>query len=144
MGLPPRVQGHLDHARHNERFLDLLLAEILPRHREYADWALVVMFYTAVHFVNAVLLAEQGVAPTRHLTPPGVTSGPQMGRNELVTLHFDPDTATAYKELYDLSRQTRYRAVFRLPGDALAFVQLHRVHLERVKSACLERLGLPG
>ena len=53
--------GHLEKARHNERFLRTFDIDTTP----YLDWVAVVAFYAAVHFLEA-LLAKSPIHPTDH------------------------------------------------------------------------------
>lgn len=55
----PPAASHLEQARHNANFYATIDKAVC------ADWAITVLFYTALHYVDA-LLAQQGVHPTSH------------------------------------------------------------------------------
>jgi uncharacterized protein (UPF0332 family) len=91
--MAPTVQDHLDQAQHNESFLndfDLL-------NTAYRDWAFTVVFYAAVHYIDAFLLAKN--------------QNPANHGQRLRAISQDADLSLYYKHyrhLYDDSREVRY------------------------------------
>lgn len=125
---------HLDHARHNEKFLDHLIKVVLPSNPRFADWALVVVFYAALHYTKAAILRDHNEFAPHHVTH---LRGdvPYRGHNDLVREHI-PAIRTNYRELYELSQEARYRSFFKAPGDSVAEVRRTRQTLDDIKSAC--------
>lgn len=95
----PDPQDHFDHAAHNERLLDVLENELLPRHPEFLDWAIVVTFYTALHYTKAALLRDHGLVSPRHRAYHDAQDELHPGHNDLVREHFEIDVRQAYKEI---------------------------------------------
>jgi len=90
--MPPE-NDHRRQAEHKKQFLDWLDPDVIP----YLDWAVTVMFYTALHFVEW-LLATQGLHSNAH-----DNRHQAMGRvSELRPIY--PD----YRELETPSRRSRY------------------------------------
>lgn len=86
-------ENHLFKAESNDRFLnsfDLYSGDFL-------DWAVVVIFYTALHYVDAYLATRGYVEIT----------GGHRGRNLLVSQHLEP-IESAYMNLYWAGRNARY------------------------------------
>jgi len=85
------------------------VAEHLRRETEFEDWALVALYYSALHLVDSVLADDPDLPkdernPRKHS---GVKPG-QRGRNQLVGKLFPFAPRKAYRSLEDLSRRTRY------------------------------------
>ena len=92
---PPSPQTHFDHASHNERLVDILEHDLLPRNPEFLDWAIVVTFYAALHYTKAALIRDQGAFSPHHR---GYRDGDgvfQEGHNDLVHRYFPIDVRTA-------------------------------------------------
>ena len=88
--MPPGPEHqHVEKAKHNERFLETILTST------FYVWIVVVTFYTALHFVDA-LLAKKNYHPSSH-----------HKRNQLVA-KFLPDVSEDYLVLYSRSRRVRY------------------------------------
>lgn len=92
-----RAEYHLEVAHH------------LHKSTEYADWALVALYYAALHHVDAVLANDPDLPkderhPRKHS---GVEVG-SRGRNQLVRAQMPPRIRRAYRQLEELSRRTRY------------------------------------
>lgn len=63
-------EEHFDQALHNETFLRYLVDGVLTKRSEFADWALVVVFYAALHFTKGKILRDhRQVARTHRDTP---------------------------------------------------------------------------
>lgn len=97
----PSVQQHIQQANHNERLrqqLDTL---------NIIDWTITVMFYTALHKVDA-FLANVNIHPKKH------TSGDpnDFGRNQYVNTFFPLDKHKSYCRLYNASRNARYEVTY--------------------------------
>jgi hypothetical protein len=134
----PNPQVHFDHAAHNERLLDVLEGDLLPRHPEFLDWAIVVTFYAALHYTKAALIRDHHAFAPHHRGYRDEHGVLHDGNNDLVHQHFELDVRTAYKELFDRAQEARYRPLYR-KRDSLGTTQqlaLYRVHLETIKAAC--------
>ncbi len=89
----PSERVHRHQAEHNKQFLEWLDLDVT----EYLDWAVTVIFYTALHFVEW-LLATKGLHSDTH-----DNRHQAMGRvSELRPIY--PD----YRELETQSRRSRY------------------------------------
>lgn len=130
---------HREHAEHNERLLDILEEAILPHHPEFLDWAIVVVFYAALHYTKYALLRDHGARAVSHRGHIDGAGAWVDGHNDLVRAHLPEDARVAYKELFDRAQEARYRPFFRKAQSLGAAQQLtlFRVHLETVKAACL-------
>lgn len=137
----PDPQVHFDHAAHNERLLDILEQEFLPRHPEFLDWAIVVTFYAALHYTKGALLRDHGVYAVHHVGHSDPTTGRFVpGHTELVRQHFDRNVRAAYNELFHRSTEARYRPFYKKAATSVpahAQLALFRVQLETIKAACL-------
>jgi hypothetical protein len=92
----PSESVHRRQAEHNKQFLEWLDLDVT----EYLDWAVTVIFYTALHFVEW-LLATKGLHSDSH-----ANRHQAMGRvSELKPIW--PD----YRELETQSRRSRYLGV---------------------------------
>ena len=56
----PSKERHLEQARHNRTFFKAIDLDAFP------DWAMTALFYTAIHYVDAVLAVESNTHPDRH------------------------------------------------------------------------------
>jgi len=89
----PSENVHRRQAEHNKQFLDWLNLDVTP----YLDWAVTIMFYTALHLAEW-LLATKGYHSDSH-----ENRHQAMGRvSELRPIY--PD----YRELETQSRRSRY------------------------------------
>lgn len=87
-----RVQRHLTQWKHNRQFAKTIDVT-------YRDWQINVIFYTALHVVDAAL-ASLGLTVTEHAQ-----------RNDLVRTNGSlAAVRTQYLDLYRISRVTRYDA----------------------------------
>lgn len=88
----PGVQTHLEQARHNEAFLQRIDSDT------YSDWVVTVLFYAALHYVDAYL-AKQG-----HADP-----GDHDTRDDLIRQFADTRLVwREYSRLKSFSRSSRY------------------------------------
>ena len=95
----PNVQFHIKKARRNEDFYTLHKLEASG----FNDWAIVVLFYTLMHYVDAVL--KQDTSLSNDLRDPGGHSDRKIAIAKCSKL--DP-IANNYLVLYDRSREARY------------------------------------
>jgi len=108
------VQEHLQQARHNEELAYQLSSPPL----EAYDWAITVLFYGVLHFVDAYLLQRHGIMPKGHTAGWDRRTGQRIpGRNDYVRQHL-PQIASAYQFLYSASRRARYEGVYLGPNSA--------------------------
>ncbi|WP_428938737.1 hypothetical protein [Fontivita pretiosa] len=85
-----RVKQHVDQWRHNRRFAKTIAAE-------FRDWQINVIFYTALHVIDAALASL------------GVTVADHQQRNDQVRNNASfAAIRTQYLDLYRISRITRY------------------------------------
>jgi len=105
------VQEHLQQAHHNEDLARKLGSQPL----EAYDWAITVLFYCVLHFVDAYLLDRHNITPGGHTAT--WKKGQRIpGRNEYVKLHLT-QIYDAYKILYDASRLARYEGAYLTPNS---------------------------
>lgn len=90
------IAEHLEKAGHNLAFLNTIDAA----NDTCADWAIVVLFYRALHLVSAVIHSEAQDHGTNH-----------KQRWKQVHAVFSPPTAQSYLRLYSRSRELRYDEV---------------------------------
>ena len=120
-------QDHVETAEENDRLARSLLApamaEGLPR--PPCEWATVIGFYAAVHYVNAYLWERHGIAPRDH------TERAYHVRHDRILRR----CALAYARLADAGYKSRYIPRFRI-APARAY-QLVHVDLANVWSVVL-------
>lgn len=96
------AQDHLIKARRNADFLALIpLSD-----DSYADWAIVVLFYRALHLVSALLHVRGAEHGANHAQ-----------RNAAVQEAFSRSIGTSYLRLYSRSRLVRYEQTASLLAD---------------------------
>jgi hypothetical protein len=71
---------------------------------QYQDWVSVVGFYSALHYVDAYLIARHGIHRIHH-----------EERNTDVSTLME-DIKTAYLNLYDLGKNSRYGSLEDMPS----------------------------
>jgi hypothetical protein len=90
------IAEHLEKARHNLAFLDTMdVAD-----DTFADWAIVVLFYRALHLVSIVIHSEGRDHGSSHAE-----------RQRSVDAVFTLATAQSYRRLRSRSRIVRYESV---------------------------------
>ena len=99
MALSTVAQAHINHARRNYDLYRKLRSE-----GEFLDWALTVLFYSALHLVTAHACEEHAALDNDH------ASLRRYVAQNLLSLR------RAYKDLEDASRDCRYE--MRIPDDA--------------------------
>ena len=98
----PRLAEHILQAEKNERLYDNLLGT------EFNDWAVVSLFYAALHYVDAYFVHRVGVSPSNH-----------SARNRLISMTIElVDIEMHYRELYARSLDARYNIVAVSEDDA--------------------------
>jgi hypothetical protein len=90
------IDEHLVKARHNLAFLSAIDAS----RGAFSDWAVVVLFYRALHLVSAVIHRMGGDHGNTH-----------RDRNRAVRAVLSPGAAMSYIRLYSRSRALRYEEV---------------------------------
>lgn len=91
----PSKEEHLAKATRNESF-----ADSLARNTKYFDWAVTVLYYAAVHYVDAVL-AVSSAHPEKHTE-----------RHALIATNGTLKRVyKEYRQLESVSRNARYRAL---------------------------------
>jgi hypothetical protein len=123
------VSQHFDQAQHNAA----LCATLDPDTTDFVDWYITLMFYEAVHYVDACALDKNGFVPYADHT----------GRFDFVQSDMGAIYAD-YELLYNLSRDTRYEehySLYRTPVYREIAKRLRTDELERIKQH-LRTLGL--
>ena len=92
--MPPRPE-HIRQADHNEGVFSRLDS------LDIIDWTITVMFYAALHRVDAYL-ARSNIYPTKH------NGSNPLGRNQYVSRILPTDEARNYLRLYNASKRSRY------------------------------------
>ena len=64
----PDTRVHLDQARHNEAFFSEMSLDL------YGDWAVTVLFYSALHYIDAYLAKMGHIDPGSHDVRDGLVS----------------------------------------------------------------------
>ena len=115
------VQEHLQQARHNET----LASQLGTPPIEAYDWAITVLFYAVLHFVDAYLLQQHGIVSRGHAATWNRQTGQRNpGRNDYVRQHLRQISGT-YKILYDASRLARYEGAYLGQNGARNYRPLH-------------------
>ena len=91
----PQLAEHILQAEKNERLFDNLIGT------EFNDWAVVSLFYAALHYVDAYFVERVGTSPSNH-----------RSRNRLISMTIElVSIETFYRELYARSLDARYNIV---------------------------------
>jgi hypothetical protein len=101
----------------------------------FADWALVVAFYAALHYTKAAILRDHNETSPTHVTRYDSRGVRYVGHNDLVREYLRAIN-TAYRDLFDLGLEARYRDYFKIPGNAVAEVRRQRKGLSNIKMTC--------
>jgi len=117
------TEEYIAQAAHNAE-----LARTLRKERkEYLDWAVTCLFYSAVHYINACLTKDGKDIPRRHV---GTDAG-AVGRTNIVqqdaslkTIYFD------YRHLDDESRDARYELRHPTPAEFDTYLMPKFVRIE--------------
>lgn len=96
----PLQQEHVSKAERNEKF-----AETVAK-TAYLDWATTILFYAALHFVDAIL-APSGIHPDNH-----TQRNEAIGNNATLL-----KIRSEYRTLETLSQNARYRSMNIDGGD---------------------------
>jgi hypothetical protein len=96
------IAEHLQKARHNLAFLNTIDAA----DDTFADWAIVILFYRALHLVSAVMHSQGRDHGSSHAE-----------RQRQVAAMFPPRTAQSYQRLRSRSRIVRYEQVRSTAAD---------------------------
>ena len=113
----PSRDEHITQARHNAAFYAAIDRVGFP------DWAVTVLFYTALHYVDALLAEKGNIDPTKHTLRSDVVSR----LAELKPVYGD------YEFLKNASYNSRYKPPTRFSA---AYIQnLETRHLAHVRGA---------
>lgn len=119
-----QLAEHIAQAEKNERLYENLIGT------EFNDWAVVSLFYAALHYVDAYFVQRIGVSPSNH-----------SARNYLVDSSLDlTEIRQAYSDLYRLSRDVRYE-IFPVSTDAAIRVKVWQ--FDTIRTHIRDLLGLP-
>ncbi|MBA2446594.1 MAG: hypothetical protein H0V51_01065 [Chloroflexi bacterium] len=104
--MDPKTSAHLETAARNRDIAALVAqSSSLDVQPPPFEWAVVVAFYSAVHYVNAYLWEKQRYEPPDH----------GARRNAVLRIAELRVADSAYANLRDLAHRARYRPRFRLP-----------------------------
>lgn len=92
-----------EHISHSERNLDFL-SKVNDSINERWDWQVTVCFYSALHLMNAHIVAKTGKNYLSHSQVAQVINP----FNELSVARLDEATYLSYNKLFQLSRRSRY------------------------------------
>ena len=110
---------HIALALHNEDVVKKLSNKPL----EMYDWAITVMFYCTLHFVDAYLIKTVLFTPESHTAI--MKNGKRRdGRNDSVKKYI-PLLSSNFNMLYDASRKARYEGAYRTPQSVGNFQKLY-------------------
>ena len=118
--MPTKVQ-HLKKATENESLSSLLNLAVPAA----SDWAITMLFYAAVHYVEA-FFSKSG----QHLKRHKLRANAIQGNAKLRPIYLD------YRELQTYSETARYQAVFFTSADVVPV----KKHLENVKNLVIPLL----
>ncbi len=62
----PSEAQHIVKAEHNERFFIAISEGLQSSYGQYHDWVVTVMFYSALHYIDAYLARVWGIHPETH------------------------------------------------------------------------------
>ena len=118
----PLQAEHISKADRNEAFA------VTVSKTAYLDWAVTIIFYSALHYVDAVL-AVSGIHPDNH-----AQRGAAIGTNATLRV-----VRGEYRILETLSQNARYRSM-RIDGGDLQEAQKN---FDTLKAHLRSRMGLP-
>lgn len=118
----PGTAQHLEQAQHNERFFSGIDTDT------YSDWAVIALFYSALHYVDAYL-AKEGI-----VDPGGHDSRDEFVRRYPTTRAIWPQ----YRRLKSFSMSARYYAARFARGEVKG---LERGSFEPIKRQISTALG---
>ena len=113
----PSTQSHLDQARRNVEFLSTIDRTRFP------DWAIVVLFYVALHYIDAALASQMPpVHPDRHQSRDNAVAS----STQLLSIYDE------YRKLKTDSFNARYNPPFR--GDSRMVGISETLYLGRIRT----------
>ena len=118
----PKQEDHLNQVSQNKAFLQSI------NRTAYPDWAITVIFYTALHYIDA-LLAKENVHPGSHDRRDNYVTR----RHELRTIAKD------YFRLKNSSRTARYNPPTKFTHQNVD--QLEMTHLKNIETQITPLLG---
>ncbi|MDO8689901.1 MAG: hypothetical protein Q7R39_07795 [Dehalococcoidia bacterium] len=127
----PSDQFHIEKAERNEEFYNSFGLSTST----FNEWAAVVLFYVAMHYVDAILAREAGIPSTfQHPTS-------HVRRNSALSMCPTLNSiASAYLHLYNRSREARYDFI-NFPDGYLG--QLQASYFDPTRQNLRTALGLP-
>lgn len=124
----PVLHQHLARAEKNERFYQTISSS-RPLSEQFPEWEVVVLFYSALHYVDA-FLATLNLHPQDH----GVRNWWTATSVEIRPIYFH------YQNLYRLSRRARYDLI---PFSRPYVQNLYTRDFQPIKQHLHALLGLP-
>ncbi len=130
----PSESAHVAQAEKNERFYNAITSQ--DAFNDYPDWAVVALFYSALHYVDSYLGHLLRTADPDRAHPKG-----HRARHTVVSqLPQLAPVAPNYLELYNRSIDARYELISFSPAQVQ---HLARAHFEPIKRLVRDLLGLP-
>lgn len=129
--MDPKTTEHLETAARNQELAYALLGPPSPInvHPPPVEWAVVIAFYAAVHYVNAYLWERQRYAPRDHTAR----------RHAVMRVASLRLAEPAYRNLQDLAYRARYQPGIRLSRTEVE--QALHVDLQLVEQTVLAALN---
>ncbi|HEV8714251.1 MAG TPA: HEPN domain-containing protein [Candidatus Binatia bacterium] len=121
-------QEHIRQALHNEELFKKLTAKPF----EAYDWAITVMFYCILHFVDAYLRKNWNVIPQGH-TASARSGTIKDGRNDYVKKYMPRQVYSDYRMLYDASMRARYEGAYLSPQGISTYQKLFANEFTRLR-----------
>jgi len=102
----PKLKLHIKKAERNEQYYRKQTQIQAPNGVAYNDWAITILFYSALHYADAALSQDASLAPN-HRQPPNHSE-----RNKAISksLKLAP-VAISYQNLYNRSIDARYNRI---------------------------------
>lgn len=116
-------EGHLKKAEHNNKLLNIFNL----RRTRYLDWVVVIIFYEALHYVDAYLATKGFIKIESH-----------KQRNELIE-RFIPSISNEWWLLFNESQYARYEPGFQVSISDV--INYKNIALSSIKSKVLKLLA---
>jgi hypothetical protein len=138
------VAEYLKHAEHNAKFVDFLISDVLPKRANFSDWAMVALFYAALHYTKAAILHKHRCIAEQHKGYPDEATGRYTpGHEDYVRWFMGPSTTALYTDLFQMAWDARYEDFYLLPDASLAEVKRQRANLAKIEQHSATMLAEP-
>lgn len=137
------ADDYLRHAEHNEKYADFLIADVLPKRSNFSDWAMVVLFYAALHYTKAAILHRHSCVSDQHKGHVDERDVHHPGHEDYVRMFMPSGITALYTDLFQMGWDARYEDFFRQPDASFAEVKRQRENLRKIEAKCREFLAQP-